>query len=97
MSNSRYQQLESRNDDRLNSLANKLQTFRGINQDIGNQAVADNPVMNQLSDSFDSLLHGVKNTSQRLSRSLSAGGSLWRMVGLALLLFFILYTLFKVF
>ncbi|AQZ12384.1 SFT1 (YKL006C-A) [Zygosaccharomyces parabailii] len=97
MSNSRYSQIENSNDQRLNSLANKLSTFREINQDIGDQAVADNSALGQLSDLFDSLLRGVRNTSHRLTRSLNAGGNVWRMVGMALLLFFIVYTLFKIF
>lgn len=95
MSNSRYTQIENRNDQKLDTLANKLATFRNINQEIGDQAVNDSSVMSQISNSFDSMFNNVRNSSQRLTRSMNAGSHIWRMVGLALLLFFIVYTLFK--
>ncbi|QLG72660.1 hypothetical protein HG535_0D03680 [Zygotorulaspora mrakii] len=97
MSNSRYSQLENRNDQNLDNLASKLATFRSINQDIGDQAVNDSSVANQVSNAFDSMLNNVKNSSQRLTRSMNIGNNVWKMVGLTLLLFFILYTLFKLF
>nr|CAI6631345.1 BFH_HP1_G0033120.mRNA.1.CDS.1 [Saccharomyces cerevisiae] len=97
MSNSRYSQTESNNDRKLEGLANKLATFRNINQEIGDRAVSDSSVINQMTDSLGSMFTDIKNSSSRLTRSLKAGNSIWRMVGLALLLFFILYTLFKLF
>ncbi|CCE89612.1 Sft1p TDEL_0A02800 [Torulaspora delbrueckii] len=97
MSSSRYTQVENRNDQKLESLAGKLATFRGINQEIGDEAAADSSVMNQISNSFDSMLNNVRHSSQRLTRSMNAGNNVWRMVGLAMLLFFIIYTLYKLF
>ncbi|CCE62550.1 hypothetical protein TPHA_0C04000 [Tetrapisispora phaffii CBS 4417] len=97
MSTSNYPQLEGRNDQQLESLANKLATFRNINQEIGDQAVNDNSLINSLSNSFDSMLNNLKHTSGRLTRSLKSGSNIWRMVGLALLTFFILYNLYKFF
>ncbi|EDO16838.1 hypothetical protein Kpol_1056p39 [Vanderwaltozyma polyspora DSM 70294] len=97
MSSSNYSQLESRNDERLESLANKLATFKNINQEIGDQAINDNSLMNQLSNSFDSMLNNVRNTSGRLTRSMRAGNNIWRMVGISLVLFFIVYNLYKFF
>ncbi|QLL30617.1 hypothetical protein HG536_0A04350 [Torulaspora globosa] len=97
MSGSRYTQIENRNDQKLESLAGKLATFRNINQEIGDEAAADSSVINQISNSFDSMVNNVRNSSSRLTRSMNAGNNVWRMVGLALLLFFIVYTLFKLF
>ncbi|CUS20611.1 LAQU0S01e10572g1_1 [Lachancea quebecensis] len=97
MSSSRYAQLESNNDQRLDELANKLSTFRRVNQEIGDDARADSSVMDQLQNQFSSLMVNVKNSSSRLTRSMNAGNNIWRMVGLALLLFFIMYALFKLF
>ncbi|CAB4257165.1 similar to Saccharomyces cerevisiae YKL006C-A SFT1 Intra-Golgi v-SNARE, required for transport of proteins between an early and a later Golgi compartment [Maudiozyma barnettii] len=97
MSNSRYSQLENDNDQKLNTLANKLATFRNINEDINNQAVNDNALLSHISNSFDSLANNIRNTSHRLTRTLNAGNNIWKMVGLALLIFFIIYNLFKLF
>ncbi|SMN18883.1 similar to Saccharomyces cerevisiae YKL006C-A SFT1 Intra-Golgi v-SNARE, required for transport of proteins between an early and a later Golgi compartment [Maudiozyma saulgeensis] len=97
MSNSRYSQLENDNDQKLNTLANKLATFRNINEDINSQAVNDNALLGQISNSFDSLANNIRNTSHRLTRTLNAGNNIWKMVGLALLIFFIVYNLFKLF
>lgn len=89
--------LYQQNDQKLNSLANKLATFRNINQDINDQAVNDTSLLNQISNSFDSLSNNIRNTSHRLTRTLNAGNNIWKMVGLALLIFFIVYNLFKLF
>ncbi|CCC67123.1 hypothetical protein NCAS_0A05650 [Naumovozyma castellii] len=97
MSNSRYSQVESSNDQKLNTLANKLATFRNINQDINDQAVQDNSLVGQISNSFDALANNIKNTSQRLTRTMSSGNSIWKMTGLALVIFFIIYNLMKFF
>ena len=91
------QPLYKQNDQRLNSLANKLATFRNINQDINDQAVNDTTLLSQISNSFDSLSNNIRNTSHRLTRTLNAGNNIWKMVGLALLIFFIVYNLFKLF
>ncbi|CCH59374.1 hypothetical protein TBLA_0B05450 [Henningerozyma blattae CBS 6284] len=97
MSSAKYTQIESRNDQKLDSLANKLATFRNINQEINSQATQDNSMIDQLSNSFDSLFNNLKNTSHRLTRSMQSGKGIWKMTGLALLLFFILYHLLKLF
>lgn len=97
MSNSRYAQIEDSNNRRLDELASKLSTFRGINQDIGNQAGADSSLVDDIQNSFGSLFLHVKNSSSRLTRAMRAGNNIWKMVGLALVLFFIIYTLFKLF
>ena len=85
------------NDQKLNILANKLATFRNINQEIGDQAANDSAVLNQISNSFDSLSNNIRNASHRLRRTMQAGNGIWRMVGLALLIFFVLYTVYKLF
>ncbi|CCF57982.1 hypothetical protein KAFR_0D03340 [Kazachstania africana CBS 2517] len=97
MSGSRYSQIEGNNDQKLNNLANKLATFRNINQDINDQAVDQNSVINQISNSFDALSNNIRNSSTRLTRSLQVGNNIWRMVGLALLSFFIVYNILKLF
>ncbi|SCU94786.1 LADA_0G11232g1_1 [Lachancea dasiensis] len=97
MSSSRYAQVENSNNQRLDELANKLSTFRGVNEEIGNDARADSSVMNQLQNQFDTMMLKVRNSSSRLTRSINSGNSIWRMVGLSLLAFFIMYALFKLF
>ncbi|CAL9729329.1 protein transport protein Sft1p [Monosporozyma unispora] len=97
MSNSRYSEIESNNDQRLNTLATKLATFRGINEDINQQAVNDDSLLNQLNDSFTVMANNLKDSASRLTRTMGMGNGIWKMVGLALLIFFIIYTLFKLF
>ncbi|SCV01402.1 LAME_0G15984g1_1 [Lachancea meyersii CBS 8951] len=97
MSTSRYAQVENSNNQRLVELASKLSTFRNVNAEIGNEARADTSVMDQMQNQFDSMVLKVKNSSSRLTRSMNAGNNIWRMVGLSLLIFFIVYFLFKVF
>ncbi|CCK68325.1 Sft1p KNAG_0A06690 [Huiozyma naganishii CBS 8797] len=97
MSTSNYSQVESNNDERLNSLANKLATFRNINEDINEQAVNDSSLVDQISNTFGSLSNNIRNSSSRLTRTMGMGNSIWKMVGLALLLFFIVYNLYKLF
>ncbi|KAG0654487.1 v-SNARE [Monosporozyma unispora] len=105
MSNSRYSEIESnhyifsslQNDQRLNTLATKLATFRGINEDINQQAVNDDSLLNQLNDSFTVMANNLKDSASRLTRTMGMGNGIWKMVGLALLIFFIIYTLFKLF
>ncbi|KAL6942940.1 hypothetical protein ACO0RG_001910 [Hanseniaspora osmophila] len=97
MSDSRYQQLENNNNQRLDELASKLSTFRQINSDIHLQAQDDMGVLDNLSNHFGSLMSNLKNSSTRLTRSMRAGTGIWKMVGLALVIFFVLYTLYKVF
>ncbi|CEP60895.1 Sft1p LALA0_S02e02124g [Lachancea lanzarotensis] len=97
MSTSRYGQVENSNNQRLDELASKLSTFRNVNAEIGNEARSDTSVMDQMQNQFDSMLLKVKNSSSRLTRSMKAGNNIWRMVGLSLLIFFIVYFLFKVF
>ncbi|KAH3899807.1 probable Protein transport protein SFT1 [Saccharomycodes ludwigii] len=97
MSGSKYAQVENRNNQRLDELANKLSSFRNINSEIGEQAEADNALLTNLGGHFDSLLNNIKDSSTRLTRSMNAGKGIWKMVGLALLAFFIFYILFKVF
>lgn len=92
---SRYQ--EADNDKNLESLATKLSTFRNINEDIGRQAQIDSSVIDSISESFSSLLNDLKNSSSRLTRSMSMGSGVWRMVFIALSVFFIIYTLYKFF
>ncbi|CAR58077.1 uncharacterized protein GVI51_M10219 [Nakaseomyces glabratus] len=92
---SRYQ--EADNDKKLESLATKLSTFRNINEDIGRQAQIDSSVIDSISESFSSLLNDLKNSSSRLTRSMSMGSGVWRMVFIALSVFFIIYTLYKFF
>lgn len=94
---SRYSQIEGDNDRKLESLANKLSTFRNINQDIGNQAQLDSSVIDNISETFSSLYNDLKNSSSRLTRSMAMGSGVWRMVFIALAMFFILYTLYKFF
>ncbi|KAK5959664.1 Sft1p PWA37_003027 [Arxiozyma heterogenica] len=89
--------MESNNDERLNNLANKLATFRGINEDINQQAINDDSLLNQLNDSFTIMASNIKDSASRLARTMNMGNSVWKMVGLALLIFFIIYTLFKLF
>ncbi|CCD27438.1 Sft1p NDAI_0K02470 [Naumovozyma dairenensis CBS 421] len=97
MSTSRYSQIENDNDQKLNTLANKLATFRNINQEINDQAVADNSLINSISNSFGALANNIKNSSQRLTRTMNSGNNIWKMIGLALLIFFIIYNLSKFF
>ncbi|SCW04451.1 LAFE_0H13806g1_1 [Lachancea fermentati] len=97
MSNSRFSQIENNNNERLDELANKLATFRSVNQEIGNDARSDGSIIDEIQNSFGSMALNIRNSSGRLTRSLNAGNNIWRMVGLALLLFFIIYTLFKLF
>ncbi|CAL9733808.1 protein transport protein Sft1p [Monosporozyma servazzii] len=97
MSTSRYSEIESNNDQRLNTLANKLATFRGINEDINQQAVNDGSLLNQLNDSFTIMANNITDSASRLTRAMGMGNGIWKMVGLALLIFFIIYTLFKLF
>lgn len=92
---SRYQ--EADNDKKLESLATKLSTFRNINEDIGRQAQIDSSVIDSISESFSNLLNDLKNSSSRLTRSMSMGSGVWRMVFIALSVFFIIYTLYKFF
>ncbi|QEU59410.1 Sft1 [Kluyveromyces lactis] len=97
MSDSKYSQVENDNNQRLDELANKLSTFRNINQDIGNQAANDSSLIDNIQNSFGQLFLNVKNSSTRLQRSMNSGNNIWRMVGVSLLCFFILYTIYKVF
>ncbi|SCU89632.1 LANO_0D05776g1_1 [Lachancea nothofagi CBS 11611] len=97
MSNSRYAQVENGNNQRLDELANKLSTFRRVNEEIGSDARADSSVMDQLQNQFGSMMLKLKNSSSRLTRSMRAGNNIWRMIGLSLLIFFIIYALFKLF
>ncbi|KAK5773555.1 hypothetical protein RI543_005184 [Arxiozyma heterogenica] len=73
MSNSRYFQMESNNDERLNNLANKLATFRGINEDINQQAINDDSLLNQLNDSFTTMASNIKDSASRLARTMNMG------------------------
>ncbi|AAS50776.1 ABR006Wp [Eremothecium gossypii ATCC 10895] len=97
MSDDRYSQIERGNDRRLDELSNKLSTFRSLNRDIGNQAAADNTLIDEIQNSFGALFVNIRNSSSRLSRAILAGNSVWKMVGLSLLILFVLYNVFKLF
>lgn len=97
MSDSKYSQQENANNQRLDELANKLSTFRNINEDIGNQAAVDSSLIDNMQNTFGQLFLNVRNSSTRLQRSMSAGNNIWRMVGMSLLAFFLLYTIYKLF
>ncbi|SCV00221.1 LAMI_0G03664g1_1 [Lachancea mirantina] len=85
------------NNARLDELASKLSTFRNVNQEIDSQARADLSMMDEIQNSFGSMYSNLRNSSSRLARSMKAGNNIWKMVGVALAIFFLTYGLFKVF
>ncbi|ODQ79159.1 hypothetical protein BABINDRAFT_38080 [Babjeviella inositovora NRRL Y-12698] len=88
---------EQQNDSQFNALAGKLATLRGITSDINSEVNADNALLDHLNNGMNSLLHSVKHTSSRLVRALNSGNNIWRNVGLALLVFIVLYSVVKIF
>ncbi|AMD18907.1 HBR006Wp [Eremothecium sinecaudum] len=97
MSDGRYSQVENSNNKRLDELVGKLSTFRNINMDIGRQAESDLSLVDSMHNSVGALFTNIKNSSMRLTRSISAGNNIWKAVGLSLLFFFIIYNIFKLF
>lgn len=93
---SRYAQREQDNDAQFNLLANKLSTLRNITEDI-NQQAQQSETIEALSNNFSSMMSNLKNTSSKLTRSMSMGNGVWRNVGIALVLFFLVWTIFKIF
>lgn len=91
---SRYGQVENENNAQFDRLSSTLAQFRAVNQDIHNIA-RESTLIDSLSEQMSSLYDGIRNSSQGLTRSMQSGHGVWRYVGLALLAFVVLYTLWK--
>ncbi|CAN6659393.1 protein transport protein Sft1p [Trichomonascus vanleenenianus] len=90
-----YQQ-EEQNESRLNDLASKITALRNVTNDIHAHA-SDYSLIDSTADTMSNMLSSVKTTSARLTRSVRAGHPVFKTVGLALLLFFLMYTIVKLF
>ncbi|YCL19749.1 hypothetical protein KP2612_003026 [Komagataella phaffii] len=86
---------EQQNNQQLDQLAHKLNSFRRVTQDISFQANEDSSTMDSLSNGFSSLASSVRSTSSRFARVISQNQSISRVIGLSLLVFIIFWTLFK--
>ncbi|ODV97757.1 hypothetical protein PACTADRAFT_73448 [Pachysolen tannophilus NRRL Y-2460] len=95
MSSSTYAQRESENNERFDALASKISTFRKVTQDVHDQSLQDQYNLDAANSAMSSFLNKVKNTSNKLARVINANSNTFRMIGIGLLAFFILWTLFK--
>ncbi|ANZ77097.1 BA75_03346T0 [Komagataella pastoris] len=86
---------EQQNNQQLDQLAHKLNSFKRVTQDINFQANEDSSTMDSLSNGFSSLTSSVRLTSSRFARVISQNQSISRVIGLSLLVFIIFWTLFK--
>uniref|UniRef100_A0A060T376 ARAD1C35090p n=1 Tax=Blastobotrys adeninivorans TaxID=409370 RepID=A0A060T376_BLAAD len=93
-SSSQAYQREEQNDNRLKELSSKISALRSVTSDIHDYA-SEHSLIDQTTETMSSMLTSVKTTAMHLTRSATAGHSTFRMVGLALLAFFIIYTLFR--
>lgn len=84
------------NDNRLKELAGKITALRGVTEEIHSHA-HDFSLIDSTTDTMSNMMTSVRNTGSRLARSANAGHPIFKMVGLALLIVFILYTLTKLF
>ncbi|KAH3666652.1 hypothetical protein WICMUC_005556 [Wickerhamomyces mucosus] len=93
---SRYAQIEQDNNQHFSNLANKLSQFREISQDIQNISNQDHSLITGLQDNLESLYDSIKKTGGRLTEVLQNNRfGVWKLVGLGLVIFFVLYTLWK--
>ncbi|EGW34510.1 uncharacterized protein SPAPADRAFT_149498 [Spathaspora passalidarum NRRL Y-27907] len=96
MSDSLYSTREDQNNQRFDQLAHTLHQFRTtVNNDIHGSIQQENSILDSLSDNFSSLMVSVKRTSGELRTVMNRNASLTRIVGMILLVFFIIWMLYK--
>lgn len=95
MSDSLYSQREQQNNQQFDHLALTLHQFRTtVNNDI-HGAIQQELILDTLGDQFGQLMNLVKRTSGDLRSVMNRNASLTRVVGLILLGFFVIWSLYK--
>lgn len=91
-----YAQSEANNNSKFDELSSRLSTFRNITQDIDNIA-RDDSIITQLNEQVSRIYDNIRDSSHGLTRAMQSGNSVWRYVGMALGIFFIIWMLTKLF
>ncbi|CCE86919.1 Piso0_005442 [Millerozyma farinosa CBS 7064] len=96
MSDPLYSHREQQNDQRFDQLAQTLHQFRNtVSNDIRGVIQQENSTLDLLNDGFSQLMTQVKRTSGNLTTVLKRNANLTRLVGGILLIFFVIWMLFK--
>ncbi|GMM51454.1 Sft1 protein [Starmerella bacillaris] len=88
--------MESQNDQRLNDLANTLQSIRHVTNDLYAQA-SDSSLIDSANNTFGSLYISVKGSVSRLGRAAAAGHPIFKLAGIILIIIFVFYIALKLF
>lgn len=93
-----YGHREQDNNERFNQLADTLSQFRNtVEHDIQGGIRSELNILDSLSDNFSQLWTRVKRSSNDLSTTMRRNSNLSRIVGLILLLFFVIWMIYKVY
>lgn len=93
-----YGHREQENNERFNQLADTLSQFRNtVEHDIQGGIRSELNILDSLSDNFSQLWTRVKRSSNDLSTTMRRNSNLSRIVGLILLLFFVIWMIYKVY
>lgn len=96
MADNLYSYREQQNNEQFDQLAQTLNQFRTtVNQDIHGTIQQENLILNSLGENFESMMLQVRRTSGELRTVMNRNASLTRIVGIMLLGFIIIYTLYK--
>lgn len=93
-----YGHREQENNERFNQLADTLSQFRNtVEHDIQGGIRSELNILDSLSDNFSQLWTRVKRSSNDLSTTMRRNSNLSRIVGLIVLLFFVIWMIYKVY
>ncbi|KAH3674749.1 hypothetical protein WICPIJ_009481 [Wickerhamomyces pijperi] len=93
---SRYAQVEQDNNAQFEQLSQKLSVFRQVSQQVQDISNEDHGLIDSLNDHMSNLFDSIKKTGANLTNVMNNNRfGTWRFVGIALLAFFILYTLWR--
>lgn len=96
MADNLYSYREQQNNQQFDQLAQTLNQFRNtVNQDIHGSIQQEGLILNSLGENFESMMVQVRRTSHDLQTVMNRNASLTRIVGIMLLGFIIIYTLYK--
>lgn len=94
---SRYGQIEQDNNAQFDQLSQKLSVFKQISQQVQDISNEDHGLIDNLNDHMSSLFDSIRKTGTNLQTVMNNNRfGTWRFVGMALVVFFILYTLWKI-
>ncbi|KAI8995851.1 hypothetical protein BC832DRAFT_535795, partial [Gaertneriomyces semiglobifer] len=89
--------LESQNDDALSSLHSKISAIKNVTINIHDDVVSQNRLLDNMENSFDSAMTRTKNSMSKLKHMMSVRyhRNTCTIVGIAVLLFFLVWILWR--